>query len=666
MRNLKAAIELPIIIFLLLASLFTATSVSNLNKKFNTRNYAQMAPTPTPAWYEIKPIVYMTTLEDICAAKGHGWSCSSQCDYNGLKYAGKGTVASLNGSTNIDTKVTCVSFFMQSEFYRYTDAFACCRYTVPVPTSTPTPTPTITLTPTPTGNQTPFIISTGQSCQTACAANGGCLNVSSQYRANYSYKNSVQNQTCFNNINSSCNDVLVSQTGWTCAGNTAEWSYCECKGLTATLTPTPTATRTPTPKPTVTPTPFNSPTPTPTSTPTPGNTPTPTPTSSCPPINPTNPVLILNFDQTSGNTVTDSSGYGNNGTISGPTNWASGANCHSGNCLNLQKAGGVPNYIEIQDKCSLRLADMTLSAWVRRYNYDDNYQVIFEKYPNYEAYFTNGGYYWFNFELGFGQGTTSHPRDYAWASWYYMMPDWHYYAMTYNNSTGEIKFYFDGVLTNTKTTAYRNPWLCAANCNSLFIGGSRFYSDPTGDLYSFIDQVKIWPRVVSDCEIKTEAGITCTNSAQTMPKTNSITVPNTNSITVSIAPKKTNYFMFATYHTQFSWTNPSSMNGIANFRIKRTPRFANSQSAITISTGAAGAARIYTDANIMRSGTPYIYNFCVVQTNGQEVCSSNINLTSGININMSQTRIITYSTSVSDKIAPTPGFWEKLRRNLGR
>src|SRR6266540_2486853 len=105
----------------------------------------------------------------------------------------------------------------------------------------------------------------------------------------------------------------------------------------ATPTPTPTAT------PTVTPTP----TPTSTSTPTP--TPTPRPGL----------VAAYGFNEGSGTVVTDVSGNGNNGTISGAT-WTT-----SGKYGNALIFNGTNALVTINNAASLQLTSgMTLEAWV--------------------------------------------------------------------------------------------------------------------------------------------------------------------------------------------------------------------------------------------------------------------------------------------------------------
>src|ERR1044071_5049842 len=146
---------------------------------------------------------------------------------------------------------------------------------------------------------------------------------------------------------------------------------------TTNETPTPTPTEPPTPTPTETPTPV--PTPTPTETPTPADTPTitpaptPTPTITPTPTPATGLVAAYSFDEGSGTTVTDSSGFGNTGTISGAS-WSSQG--RFGNALDFN--GG--SWVTVGDSDSLDLTNgMTLEAWVYPTNAPDTWTTVMTK-----------------------------------------------------------------------------------------------------------------------------------------------------------------------------------------------------------------------------------------------------------------------------------------------
>ncbi len=73
----------------------------------------------------------------------------------------------------------------------------------------------------------------------------------------------------------------------------------------------------------------------------------------------TAPVGAWGFDETSGTTVTDGSGRGNNGTIAGATRTTSG---RFGSALTFD---GINDWVTVADSASLDLSTRaTLEAWV--------------------------------------------------------------------------------------------------------------------------------------------------------------------------------------------------------------------------------------------------------------------------------------------------------------
>ena len=103
-----------------------------------------------------------------------------------------------------------------------------------------------------------------------------------------------------------------------------------------------------------TPTPGQTPTPTPGPTPTPASTPTPTPTLG-------GPVAAFGFNESSGSSVIDASGYANTGTITGATRVVDGK---FGRALNFSGAGNLVRVDSSSPSLNLSSA-MTLEAWVK-------------------------------------------------------------------------------------------------------------------------------------------------------------------------------------------------------------------------------------------------------------------------------------------------------------
>ncbi len=76
------------------------------------------------------------------------------------------------------------------------------------------------------------------------------------------------------------------------------------------------------------------------------------------------PVAEWNFDTSGGNTVYDSSGHANHGTISGGIVWKAREDCVSGSCLYLD--GNTASYVAFPDSPTLRFQDeLTFEAWIK-------------------------------------------------------------------------------------------------------------------------------------------------------------------------------------------------------------------------------------------------------------------------------------------------------------
>jgi len=199
------------------------------------------------------------------------------------------------------------------------------------------------------------------------------------------------------------------------------------------------------------------------------------------------------FDEGSGNTAIDSSGYAKSGTISGAT-FAVEGNCKSGTCLSFN---GTNNYVET----TLNLSgtnDYTVSLWVNtsssftagKYNRFVGTQswtagrlgLVMIPSGEYQVntYFGPGYDYWL------GSGVVM-PKD-----------TWVYLAATFDRN-GLEELYYNGVKKSSMNMA-------PAAAISWLDAPLRIACGANGDVYQphkgYIDDVRIYDRVLSADEIK--------------------------------------------------------------------------------------------------------------------------------------------------------------------
>jgi len=258
------------------------------------------------------------------------------------------------------------------------------------------------------------------------------------------------------------------------------------------LGPQPTPTSTPTPTPTLsgTPTATLAPTPTPTSTGTATATATIPPT---PTITPTPPsgsmVAAYSFDEGSGTTVADTSGYGNNGTISGAS-WTSQG--QFGNALNFN---GVNNWVTINNSSSLGLTNgMTLEAWIYPTAATGNWTTIFlkEAPPSGLSYHLQGDPT--NHPISFITTDVSGLQGVA-GPQVLVLNTWTHLASTYDGAN--LILYVNGVAVASQAVSGN----IIASTGPLRIGGNSIW----GEYFAgTIDNQRIYNRALSQAEMQTD------------------------------------------------------------------------------------------------------------------------------------------------------------------
>ncbi len=195
-----------------------------------------------------------------------------------------------------------------------------------------------------------------------------------------------------------------------------------------------------------------------------------------------------NFNEGSGTTARDISGYGNNGTIVGAT-YVDGVPGTGGSALSFN---GSSNYVALSyEPFTVSNANYTLSLWAKFDSLSGNRRFISWGSSGSSRYFY--GYNGTNDEIDVGQGsitirpgTTYKPVINIWELW------------TVSNEETITKFYKNGVLINT--VSHANTGAITAG-SSVRIG--RQYSTNLEWFPGLIDDVRIYSRALTASEIQT-------------------------------------------------------------------------------------------------------------------------------------------------------------------
>jgi prepilin-type N-terminal cleavage/methylation domain-containing protein len=193
------------------------------------------------------------------------------------------------------------------------------------------------------------------------------------------------------------------------------------------------------------------------------------------------------FDECSGAVATDSSGFGNNGTLVGSPAWST--NTPSGRGCSLSFTGTAAKYISIPDSTSLHLVNnFTVSLWV--YLNDQSLQVILNKGDNSAL----GAYAGYGVSSGFVYGaynSSNAPVDTAKTS---DVGKWHN-VIGVDDGTNRF-LYVDGVLIGKiAASGSVDSW---NNADPMFIG--KGYST-TGPVNGLIDEVRVYGKTLTASEV---------------------------------------------------------------------------------------------------------------------------------------------------------------------
>lgn len=214
-------------------------------------------------------------------------------------------------------------------------------------------------------------------------------------------------------------------------------------------------------------------------------------------------VGIWNFDEGSGGTANDTSGYSNNGTITGAS-WSDDTpndSVGSGNGKYSLSFDGVGDYVDMGNASSLNIgSSFTASAWVKITDPATDYQGILIKAEN-DNPESVGQQGWELIYRSVSVGYRFHINDEnnLTTSAVSGLPsgslqDWHFVSGVYNASDHTAKLFIDGV---EKVSRSYTP----ASFNAV---GNNFKVGKISTLYSrgLIDDVSLYASPLSITEIK--------------------------------------------------------------------------------------------------------------------------------------------------------------------
>jgi hypothetical protein len=200
------------------------------------------------------------------------------------------------------------------------------------------------------------------------------------------------------------------------------------------------------------------------------------------------------FNEGSGPVVTDTSGHGNNGTISGDAQWVGG---FSGSALSFD---GGTGRVRVPDSPSLDpTASVSVAAWVRATEPQGDYNYILAKgasgclAASYGLYTGPNGGLMFYVAQSRGQSYTRSP-DGGSGVW---NGSWHFVMGTYDGSS--VRLYIDGGEVGIGT-AHTGPIDYNFPDNDLFIG--HYNRCPTEDFHGQVDEAQIWNRSLTASEVR--------------------------------------------------------------------------------------------------------------------------------------------------------------------
>jgi Concanavalin A-like lectin/glucanases superfamily len=201
------------------------------------------------------------------------------------------------------------------------------------------------------------------------------------------------------------------------------------------------------------------------------------------------------FDEGTGQTVSDSTGNGNNGTIISGTSWVPG---RFGSALSFD---GTNGRVLVKDNLALEPpTSVTMSAWVKAAGSPGDYRYIAAKgasdctTASYALYTGPSGGLVFYVSKNRGTGFVRSP-DAGKAIW---DGSWHMAVGTYDGSS--VRLYIDGRQVGDGTARAGSLEYVLPNSNDLFIGDYPACQPAT--FGGQIDELNIWKGALGEAAIK--------------------------------------------------------------------------------------------------------------------------------------------------------------------
>ena len=253
-------------------------------------------------------------------------------------------------------------------------------------------------------------------------------------------------------------------------------------------------------------------------------------------------VASYSFNEGSGTTATDSSGNGNNGTISGAT-WTTAGKYGSALSFN-----GASSRVVISDSASLHLSSgMTLEAWVSPKTAPTTWQDVI--YKQNDIYFLEAGSSVSKNPPAVGATFSSHGDQFMAGLSSLPAQTWTHLAATYDGAT--LLLYVNGAQVASRSMTDT----LASSTNALQIGGDAAF----GQYFNgTIDEVRIYNRALAPAEIQSDMAAPISQASQAAADRQSPTAPS-NLTATSIGPTQIN----------LSWTASTDNAGVTGYLLQR-------------------------------------------------------------------------------------------------
>ena len=190
------------------------------------------------------------------------------------------------------------------------------------------------------------------------------------------------------------------------------------------------------------------------------------------------------LDESSGTTVSDSSGFSNSGTVSGTAIWSPAIN-NNGFSFNgstkIQVAGlmSSPSNISVAAWANLTVADSSASEIISLGN---------------------------RFVLRLDQGTSTRVTFYNGSGWVtasiskkFAGTGWHHFAGTFDDAANSLKLYVDGVLVATTTTTASISY--AGGSANTIIGRHGLNGESDYDFTGTMDDIRVYGYAISAAQV---------------------------------------------------------------------------------------------------------------------------------------------------------------------